>query len=193
MEGGGVDADPHEFDFLLQKVVQLEPLLFLEVLHRTETVEHGVLHCESQTASLDASHVLFHTRPALPHPLHFSSHPLSAFTLALEHQVLVVVLDLRESVKDEPVKAFQITFSQESFHSFWLLSTVLWLVLCKVGKEVMLKGVKSEGGTMEGCMSEVGWRCGEGGSAIDLLADCLKSAGVDLEERLFKLTLNILN
>jgi hypothetical protein len=46
---------------------------------------------------------------------------------------------------------------------------------------------------MEGSESEIGWRSGEGGGPVDLLANCLKSAGVNLEETLFKFTLDILN
>jgi hypothetical protein len=143
VEGGGIDADPHEFDFLLQEMVQLEPLFFFEVLHRAETVEHGVLHCEPKTAGLDTSNVLLHARPALPHPLHFSSHPLPAFALTLQHLVFVVVLDLRESIQHKPMKALQVALNQEGYRTLGLLSTIFGLVLGTVRKEVMLEGVES--------------------------------------------------
>lgn len=100
--------------FFLDETLEPLPLGLLEVLHILKTVEHGFLTAILQAAALDPLQVLLATEPVLPKLLHLRHLLPALLQLVHDDGVLVVMLDLVESVQHELVEGTLIAINQQN-------------------------------------------------------------------------------
>lgn len=180
---------PH---LLLEVALQSPPLCLLEILETLQAVQHHILTGILEATSLDTLHVLLAAQSILPNLIHLGGlgECLALSSLVDDDGVLVVMLDLIESVDHELVEGFLIAVDQQHRDVVIVVLGVLLLsgrrrpiaiyeVLYEIDEQMLLQGCQVGSRSIGQCLLDMGRALlAASGVFVDLLADCLESTGL---------------